>query len=172
MFCFICLVCSIDTCQGKDELCQCGCRGWCTLYFLIYYTSWDFICGADGVGSQEFPFGVRFDPEDDASLCALRGQNLCVRLVVVEFRGDWPAWSDVSGIRQWGHKQYPCPTCDCPKSAIKDLTGVTLCSVPFETYDEDAFERDVAFHEIVAGLRIVWFRCVVMCQFAPKLTPN
>jgi len=97
-----------------DELCKCGCRGWCTLFPLLLRLAKDI---ADIV------------PE--------------LALVLVDVKGDWPAFLELVGLRYWAHKQHPCPVCCCPLEKLNDYAGYTLFSCPYPFYSHDMYIEDL-----------------------------
>jgi hypothetical protein len=57
----------------KDDMCKCGCRGWCTLYPIIL----------------------------EIALDLLHGFVMGFLLACFMTKGDWPAYTEVAGVRQW-----------------------------------------------------------------------
>ena len=143
-------------------MCQCGCRGWCTYWILLKYTQWDFEICATGVNQESGPLGRKFDPEEDSFYFEFKSKPRRIRPIVIESRGDWPAWADLACIRQWTHQIYPCPECNCPSNQLHDLENVTMCALLWEPYNEEAFHRDLNRHEIVVacGIDLIIFFCL------------
>ena len=68
------------------------------------------------------------------------------RLIVLEFRADWPAWAELSGVRIWKHALFPCPKCDMPLADIKKNANVgliTFTSVPWTPYTHEQYLEDI-----------------------------
>ena len=105
-------------CQGSDEMCECGCRGWCTLYPLLLEWVEDL---------------KRLEHGDK------------VRYAVLDIQGDWPAFLQVFGLRYWNHKTHPCPLCRINQEQLSEanLNETTLDSLPYDVYTSDDYRRDV-----------------------------
>jgi len=82
---------------GKEDLCQCGCRGWCTFFVILVAVMWDMMHGACGSVATLDLFGKPFGANHPESLLALAGSAMSCILVLCEIRADWPAWNLVSG---------------------------------------------------------------------------
>ena len=98
-------------------MCQCGCRGWCTLYPLLL--AWS----------------------DDLNM--LQSGPVCY--AVLDIQGDWPAFLQVFGLRYWSHRVHPCPLCRIDQAHIQQLHIVesTLDSLPFQAYGTKDYEADL-----------------------------
>ena len=57
----------------KSDLCACGCRGWCSVYPLVL----------------ELGLNLRHGAVDG------------FRVACLMTKGDWPAYTDIAGVRQW-----------------------------------------------------------------------
>ena len=62
--------------------------------------------------------GVSFDVETEYKFIEAAGQKMGVILVVVQLRCDMPAWAFGSGLRSWGHKEFPCSCCKINKKNL------------------------------------------------------
>ena len=124
----------------KEDMCQCGCRGWCTLYPLLEMLVVDLISCGDQVHVQQ-----GFAPTD-AARAARAGTPLNACAACVFTKGDWPAYCEVAGFRQWGHEIFPCYCCDVTKAALKQITsyeGVDLDGGDWNIYTQDDYLEDV-----------------------------
>lgn len=103
--------------QGSEEMCQCGCRGWCSLYPLLL----------------EWVSDLK------------RLESGPVRYAVVDIQGDWPAFLQVFGLRYWSHNLHPCPLCRIDQKQLKELhlDSWTLDSMPFDSYGTNDYKNDV-----------------------------
>lgn len=103
----------------SEEMCQCGCRGWCTLFPLLHRWA--------------------------ADLKKLEKGDL-VRWAVLDVQGDWPAFLQVFGLRYWSHKTHPCPLCRIRNAEFNELivNDLTLDELPFEPYTTNDYLRDLA----------------------------
>jgi hypothetical protein len=60
-------------------------------------------------------------------------------------KGDWPALTDIAGVRQWSHATWPCYECCCAKDemqAVDFFQRSTIDDGPFVTYTVDLWEED------------------------------
>ena len=101
-------------CSGGDEFCQCGCRGWCSLFPLLQTFSDDLAANHPGC-----------------------------QLIVWDIRSDWPAWVQVAGLRTWSHKLFPCACCSVPLDKMADITSYTLTTHPYSLYTPDVWQEEV-----------------------------
>lgn len=104
-------------CWGSEEQCQCGCRGWCTLYPLL--RAW--VADLKGLESGD------------------------VRYAVLDVMGDWPAFLQIFGLRYWSHAQHPCPLCRVNQIEMCkfNISGWTVDSMPFASYETDDYKADL-----------------------------
>ena len=123
-------------------MCQCGCKGWCTLYPLLEAWKWDFNQASEGVWSHKKHDGKYFAPGDGKRFTR-RGASMGFKIAVIETKSDWPAWCEVGGFRGWAHTWYPCACCSMRKSALATLEGITLEDGPWETWTREHYDMEV-----------------------------
>ena len=137
-------------------MCQCGCNGWCTYYPLVRHLQWDMDAAATGIFAAQGPFGPFTAEQHKQQQQAGKPINACA--ACCELRSDWPAWAELGACcRQWGHKQSPCPCCNCPKRMLRQLGNISTVSVPWEIYTDIKYRTDLAMYEQVAYLSNVCF---------------
>ncbi|CAK9051241.1 Uncharacterized protein SCF082_LOCUS28143 [Durusdinium trenchii] len=103
---------------SSEEMCQCGCRGWCTLFPLLH--KWT---------------------------CDLKSlQTGDTRFAVLDIQGDWPAFLQVFGLRYWSHKTHPCPlrTINQEELGRLRLGEMTVDSMPYPFYTTNDVRADLA----------------------------
>ena len=61
---------------------------------------------------------------------------------MLDIRADWPAYCEMSGMRIWGHKIFPCVCCDIPKIRMLEYTRVSITEAPFEDYTQEQYLED------------------------------
>ena len=130
------LVCALR----RSRLCQCSCRGWCTLFQVFAWLRWSFLSLAEG----QFPF-VRFDNRDwdaqDSWRSSMSGQALGFVGCVIALKGDWAEWSHTFGLTSWSSTRYPCPWCTCDKVGLSRFDRLVPGSFPWRLLsDEDYHE--------------------------------
>ena len=62
----------------KEAMCQCGCRGWCTLHRVFDYLRWSLDSGADGIYPEYRHDGSPWHPDDPLGF--QKGQRMLRRL--------------------------------------------------------------------------------------------
>ena len=105
----------------KEDTCKCGCRGYCTLYPLLWTIAADIL--------------YKCNEHRDIA-----------RFVFCFTKGDWPAFCEVACLRQWSHDHWPCFECQYDKREICDLSHFTECSQdegPWELYSAEDYTEDV-----------------------------
>ena len=65
---------------GKDEMCKCGCRGWCSIWVVLYTLAQNLET------FSRVQFGVPFI------------------FALMDIKGDWPGWLELIGLRHWNHR--------------------------------------------------------------------
>ena len=133
----------------KKDMCQCSCRGWCSLQALLAALSWDIGQGCTGVGATHRHDGKPFDPIIDADLLARAGKNLGFVTPVVQLRGDWPAICELLGFRQWARSKHPCLMCKTSKATMTSdaaLHNVSCTTCPDGWYTREDYDAEVRGH--------------------------
>ncbi|CAJ1390676.1 unnamed protein product, partial [Effrenium voratum] len=108
-----------DSFMGSDEMCSCGCRGWCTLHPLL-------LAWVEDLKRLEEGYPVRY--------------------AVIDIQGDWPAFLQVFGLRYWAHKTHPCPLCrvTLPEMLEIDVDNITVDNLLSPLYQTEDYAKDVA----------------------------
>ena len=128
-------------------MCQCGCRGWCSLHSLLFVLSWDLTQGSKGVGATARHDGSAFDPVCDSALIQRSGKQLGFATPILQLRGDWPATCELLGFRQWNHTQTPCFICKISRNNLTSeaaLNNITCDECPDAWYTRADYDSDVA----------------------------
>ena len=132
------LICSLR----KQDLCQCGCKGYCTLHLVMRVIAWSFNCLASGIWPE-----VRHDGQQHLSPDTDRYQLAGTFLAdgrcgaMVEMRADLLEIVSALGFAiPWtpGTVPHPCFLCDC---AQKELFNFPLT---IEAGDDLFVLRDTA----------------------------
>ena len=98
------------------------------------------------MGASVDPFGNALGSD---ILQNLAGKALNCVLVVVEVRGDWPAWCDFACIRTWGHDRFPCPLCNCDQGHLGDMSCASFDSVAWDLYSLTEHQANVKQQKMV-----------------------
>ena len=87
---------------------------------------------------------TNFDEIADAGRKACAGTSLQVVLAVLQLRGDWPAMSQMLGVRIWSHKHHPCLCCRANSGDLKNLpTNVSLESDGWGTWSDQDHAMEI-----------------------------
>jgi hypothetical protein len=124
---------------GVADMCQCGCRGWCTVFPLILRLAIDLLACVMG-GYNSVPEGLKSIIQN--TVCS----ELLFVLAVIEMRADWPAWNEIAGVRSWAHATFPCPKCTLPLAMMitADKIGeISASNWPWSLYRHLNYMEDV-----------------------------
>ena len=115
-----------------SDICQCGCKGWCTFFPLIQRV------------------------KDDLVSLAL-GSDPNVLVCCVGSLGDWPAFCSLGGIRTWAHNGHPCFCCRCTNAQLKGnrLDNMSLDICAFDLYTENDHRADITRHQQHANVSTI-----------------
>ena len=97
-----------------QDFCQCGCKGYCTLYPLLLALALDLCMAGDGFGGGKV-------------------------VVVCDLMCDWPAYLIISCLRYWNHAYFPCPCCNVPLSKMMSLDNITHKEGPWEIFTHEEY---------------------------------
>lgn len=131
--------------QGTDELCKCGCRGWCTQWPIALCIAWDLWNCAAGRLCQTDEYGKQMERAE----CILP-----FIVAVLELRCDWPAWNEMSGVRFWNHRSHPCPKCSISKALMHTcsfLGDIASGHEPHEKYGHQQYLEDIARSKVATS---------------------
>jgi hypothetical protein len=116
----------------KAEVCQCGCRGFCTYWPLHDAIRHDLENATDGTWSVTSHLQ---EPHVAGSREAERaGKPMGIVLAVCELRADMPGYTSPMGFRASGHARNPCCVCNVCKAGLGDLSNVTLDEGPSSNF--------------------------------------
>ena len=66
-----------------------------------------------------------------------------IRLPIIDFKADWPALVEMTGLRTWAHSTHPCPCCLAKKKDLDSICGYTSHSTPHTLFDNGLYEASV-----------------------------
>ena len=126
----------------KSELCNCGRRGFCTLWPLHEAVRHDLEWAGKGIWAP-----CRYDNTPlprDGIRDQRAGLPMSLYVACTELRADWPGFSLPLGFRACNHKYHPCPLCHCTKETMGLIEGVALDgSGPWLPYTHDEYLAEV-----------------------------
>ena len=133
----------------KQQLCKCGCRGWCSMWALLDVVRWDLNNASVNVYPSCKHDGREF--EEGSFWHGRRGEPLGCVLAVVGLRGDWPAVAEFFSVRSWSHNKCPCFFCTVPKARMQSIAGfqnVSLDEGPWDNFDANDHLEQIRQHTI------------------------
>ena len=118
------LICSVR----KKDLCQCGCKGQCTMGIVLKVVSWSFRCLAEGSHPQLRHDGSAFLASDPRH--ARRGHQLAGGYsgALVEMRADLLEFVGACGFKTWADNDNPCFCCTAKKDELFDFPASIAAS--------------------------------------------
>jgi len=91
----------------KSKVCQCGCRGWCSLYHYFEVARWSL----ESLFSGQYPI-KRYDnkefPMNDPFRVGLSGKPMGIRAACIYVKGDWAEYSTTLGFMSHMSGIRPC----------------------------------------------------------------
>ena len=148
----------------KLDLCDCGRRGWCSLFHIHWVLKWDLSHGACGVRALVRHDGKPLDDADAALAASAIGRQLGFVIAVVEIRADWPGFVLPMGLRTCSHKSCPCPFCKTTKSNMNDLSRLSLHSGPAQHYTNEEYRLEKRARERCVTVTSVEARRLVLAS--------
>jgi hypothetical protein len=131
----------------KSEVCQCSCRGWCTMHCVFQFLRWSFVTMMAGrfptAGHDGSPFqDTEFNRAERA------GGDMGWRGAVVFVKGDWAEIANTLGFSPWNVVQYPCFLCESTRDGLFDYAGLSPVSFPHRLLELADYRGRVARCEI------------------------
>ena len=115
----------------KIDMCNCGCRGWCSLRPLLLLISWSLVALARGEYLPTGPDGSVL-PEDRR---AFSGDSLGFFAACLFIKGDWMEFAATLGFPTWSSVSHPCMLCDCSLETAYRLIGASPLGSPWNPRD-------------------------------------
>lgn len=116
----------------KNQLCRCGCKGWCTLYPALLHVRHCTDAAADGTYPRTgFPL-------DDEVRAGRAGSSLGAKFTVIFTKGDMMEFVKTLAFAGFGHRFFPCPVCRAPREELSSTDNVSSVSFSFaaKTYND------------------------------------
>ena len=125
----------------KQEVCQCGCRGFCTWYPVMEYLRHDFNQLADGIWATMRYDRMPFAP--GSRQLARAGKRIGIRMALTEIRADWPGFAAPMGFRLSSHATCPCPVCTITLADLEQVNGITLDEGPWDDFSNVDYQAGI-----------------------------
>lgn len=110
----------------KSELCNCGCKGWCSVYPILAVIGWS--CRASVLGRH--PNRRHDNAELDAARACLANVLMQFRTAVLFIKGDWMEFSTTLAYPSWRTAIAPCPRCWCTVDTLYSTRGLSAFGTP------------------------------------------
>ncbi len=102
----------------KSEMCQCGCRGACSIWAISRVLAWSLTAAARGQHPGQRHDGTDFYPGRDSTRAENAGQPLSRHGVVIGFRADLAGFAQYFGFFTSAHKLRPCFLCHASRAQL------------------------------------------------------
>ena len=130
-------------CLRKEDMCKCGCKGWCTLHVVHVFLKWGFRAISNGrhpiSRHDKSPFTAD-DPRAARANQPFLSNGRVVKGACILLKGDVKEWSSTYGLPD-SRSHFPCPECCIEGEDFLNLTGFTALSLrdeveTFQTYSD------------------------------------
>ena len=125
----------------KTDLCDCGCKGWCTFSQLFSWIFWCLLSLVNGTRPTKRHDNLELDQRRAASA----GEEFGFFAVVIDICGDWKEFANGWGFPSWS-SLFPCFICNILKSAITNPKS------RFTDRHDYEYERACQASEIVVSI--------------------
>jgi hypothetical protein len=124
----------------KRIICNCGCRGWCTLWHFMELMKWDLRCLARGRRStgrhDGKPWKFSDRTREAQSDAIIECDKICACLYI---KGDWMEYATTMGFPTWMDNFRPCFDCNADKANMYQATGVTMAQLEWIINEDDDY---------------------------------
>ena len=165
------LICSLR----KADVCQCGCRGFCTMNSVQQVIAWSMKLLQEGKYPELRHDTLPFDRDPKRN--GQRGQCLaggrCGALV--EMRADLLEYVSALGFKQWQDCDHPCFLCDCSKANLWSFPPSMMVDPPWTNRDEAAYNeavQDAVLKRLIVSPAMLRQLCSLLWFDARKNKPS
>ena len=109
----------------KSNMCKCGCRGWCTLYPVLFFLRRSFEALAIGKFWTERPDRLPWLSSDEGREC-YAGECLAILGALTNIKCDWAEFAVTFAFPTWSSSADPCLLCDAEQCSMHALENTTL----------------------------------------------
>jgi hypothetical protein len=129
------LICTVK----KSDLCQCSCKGWCTMQVIQKVIAWSFSALAAGTFP---PLDHNQKPFSQELRELHRGLPFGKYGALVEYRADLLEYVSCFGFTNWTHVQHPCFCCNASRADMFNFAR-TLALCPWRPRQRSDFNDDL-----------------------------
>lgn len=145
-FCLITGVRHVVWILKKDELCNCGCSGWCSLYKAFDYTQWALNCAARGVFPLRRHDNTPWPAGDARGLLA--GKQMGYKFALIWLKADWGEFANSIGFHSWSSKHWPCYCCCAEQASIRSVEPSFSSELPWAPITQEDYNASCTACEI------------------------
>ena len=131
----------------RSQMCQCGCRKWCTLDPIFRMMQWSLLCLAVGRNPTTRHDGLPFQGDQDQNR-AVRGGLPLIKAAVIVIKGDWSEFCSTLGFATWSSATDPCLFCHCRREGLYNVRGWSALSFPHAPKTDDEYAEACTAAEI------------------------
>jgi hypothetical protein len=123
----------------KRRLCNCGCRGWCSLYGMFVFLSWSLMALADKLHPS-----TRHDRRPWRALDLARslraGKEMTFRFACLYIKADWLELATSFGFPAHNDGIRPCFKCNCHDGNMHDTAAASAIGLPWRENEHGDYE--------------------------------
>ena len=134
----------------KRNMCNCGCKSWCTWYVVYRMLAWSVGALREGFFPNRRPDGDWQLPAD-ATRAERAGQPLTFRAVICRVKGDWMEFTTAFGLPPWNSGMRPCPFCNCDQENMFEVEQMNARQWPFHLNTAEDYFRACQRCEVVVA---------------------
>ena len=134
----------------KRNLCDCGCKGWCTWFTILSYIRWCCECLHEGVMPSQRHDCSEWLGQD--SVRAQRAGKAFTPAIVLYLKGDWMEFCERFGFFGQGHSLRTCFLCNAHRYNLYEAAGSSILALPFHCNTHDSWDAACTSCEIVVAL--------------------
>ena len=135
----------------KHEMCNCGCRGWCTLEPLFQVLRWSFACLLAGKHPADRHDSSAWGAGDEAR-SSYSGLAMACRALCLLVKGDWSELVQRWGFQLWTHKLNGCPFCKADRNDFFVRLGLSPLGMPMPEKTPEEYEFACKACEVLVNL--------------------
>ena len=127
----------------SQDLCRCGCGGWCIIFPIMLTLSWSLRAVATGLRPQRRHDGAWAPDDAFGQLASVLGNEFGFKAILLWVKGDWSEVSHTLGLPAVTSHHNPCPFCTLRQPELHER--YRLLSLPPRTqgYGEACRSREV-----------------------------
>ena len=134
----------------KANLCQCGCRGWCSIWPLMCQLRWSFAALAKGENPAARHDNSKFGAKDKFRKL-VAGVKWLWNACLLRIGGDWMEFASTFGFPAW-NSICPCLFCGATRNNMYDVTNVMPNAVAWPEHTSDEYDKACRDCEIYVSI--------------------